>query len=228
MQCNPADIASRGSTPHQLMSFSLWWDGPDWLRDPPDAWPAKTDWKRKDSLPETKPAILITSPPTEDVTIAFSDYNHFTLHHCMVLHNCRVRQDRRTLKPGLSLRELMRAEVALLKLSQCRHFRTELEALKETAEVSRKSSLIHLRPYLDSDGLMRVGGRLGKADITATQKHPVILHRVDNLSKLLCKNVHQSDLHVGPTTLLSLLCLRYRIIGVKQLVKDMSQKCVTC
>ena len=101
----------------------------------------------------------------------------------------------------------------------------EWEALKETAEVSRKSSLIHLRPYLDSDGLMRVGGRLGKADITATQKHPDILHRVDNL---LCKNVHQSNLHVGPTTLLSLLCLRYHIIGVKQLVKDVSKKCVTC
>ena len=54
------------------------------------------------------------------------------------------------------------------------------------------------------------------------------LHRVDNLSKLLCKNVYQSNLHVGPTTLLSLLCLRYHIIGMKQLVKDVSKKCVTC
>ena len=104
-QCNPADIASRGSTPSQLMSFSLWWNGPDWLRDLPDAWPVKMYWKRKDSLPETKPAVLITSPPTEDVTIAFSDYNHL---HCIIawccrfLHNCRVRPDRRTLKPGLS------------------------------------------------------------------------------------------------------------------------------
>ena len=34
---NPADIASRGSLPCNLISFELWWKGPAWLLQPPSA-----------------------------------------------------------------------------------------------------------------------------------------------------------------------------------------------
>ncbi len=44
--CNPADIASRGAMPSQLISFELWWNGPTWLLQPPSAWPISTDWEK--------------------------------------------------------------------------------------------------------------------------------------------------------------------------------------
>ncbi|XP_046141146.1 uncharacterized protein LOC123987688 [Osmia bicornis bicornis] len=37
---NPADLATRGITPSELLSSHLWWSGPSWLVDPPDLWPA--------------------------------------------------------------------------------------------------------------------------------------------------------------------------------------------
>jgi len=36
---NPADLASRGVTPQELMGNSLWWQGPEWLQQASDRWP---------------------------------------------------------------------------------------------------------------------------------------------------------------------------------------------
>ena len=32
---NPADCASRGHYPSELLNHTLWWNGPDWLKVPP-------------------------------------------------------------------------------------------------------------------------------------------------------------------------------------------------
>ena len=61
--CNPVDIASRGSLPRNLISFKHWWKGPAWMLQPPSAWPSRTDWRNQKDLVETKPAVLITSIP---------------------------------------------------------------------------------------------------------------------------------------------------------------------
>ena len=37
---NPADCASRGLAAADLMNHKLWWDGPEWLRQPENAWPS--------------------------------------------------------------------------------------------------------------------------------------------------------------------------------------------
>ncbi|XP_058809931.1 uncharacterized protein LOC131675102 [Phymastichus coffea] len=42
-ECNPADIASRGTVASQLASHQLWWKGPDWLSAPPHHWPEESD-----------------------------------------------------------------------------------------------------------------------------------------------------------------------------------------
>ena len=65
-------------------------------------------------------------------------------------------------------------------------------------------------------------------DITPEQNHPIILHRKDALTLLLCRRAHLKNMHVGPTGLMGILSLEYHIIGTKALVKAVSKACVIC
>ena len=37
---NPVDCASRGLAAADLLDHRLWWNGPEWLRQPENAWPS--------------------------------------------------------------------------------------------------------------------------------------------------------------------------------------------
>ena len=40
-QDNPADCASQGLLPFELVDHKLWWNAPDWLRSSPSEWPTQ-------------------------------------------------------------------------------------------------------------------------------------------------------------------------------------------
>lgn len=48
---NPADCASRGLLPEDLLTHPLWWSGPSWLKQPPEFWP------QPESLTGASPAL---------------------------------------------------------------------------------------------------------------------------------------------------------------------------
>ncbi|XP_044742333.1 uncharacterized protein LOC123304829 [Chrysoperla carnea] len=50
---NPADIASRGCIPSQLVNHKLWWSGPDFLRQDFSLWPSQ-DVASVPDLPDLK------------------------------------------------------------------------------------------------------------------------------------------------------------------------------
>ena len=66
------------------------------------------------------------------------------------------------------------------------------------------------------------------SDLAVGQKHPIILHRGDHLTKLICEKLHVDNLHVGPTALLAILSLQFHVIGAKHLTKSISRSCVRC
>ena len=108
IDCNPADIASRGSLPCNLISFELWWKRPAWLLQPPSAWPYHTDWRNQKDLVETKPAVLLTTPPLENFTEVFSSYKHLKRVMSWCIHfvcNCRSIPSARIYSTQLSLDE---------------------------------------------------------------------------------------------------------------------------
>ena len=83
----------------------------------------------------------------------------------------------------LTAPELIMAERYLVQSSLEANFIQEISSLCAKKSLLRKSSLLPLCPFVDSDGVLRVGCREHNADLDYSQKHPVILHGKHHLMK---------------------------------------------
>ena len=57
--------------------------------------------------------------------------------------------------------------------------------VKARKKMLKKSSLCRLDPYVDDDGILRVGGRLRQSNLSFKEKHPVLLPKKHHVSMLL-------------------------------------------
>ena len=77
--------------------------------------------------------------------------------------------------PILTVKELSAAEKYWIRIIQA-HFTSDIAALKNKCGLSNDSSLLSLRPFIDSDGLLRVGGRESNSNLSYQRMHPLIIH----------------------------------------------------
>ena len=78
-------------------------------------------------------------------------------------------------KNFLTVQEIQEAKTLLFKWIQHEEFGADILALTQNQPLSKKSKLLSLTPFLDERGIMRIGGRLSKADIQSSAKHQLIL-----------------------------------------------------
>lgn len=83
-------------------------------------------------------------------------------------------------------------------------------------------------PFVDSDSLVQVGGRVRNAGISYASRHPIIFHGKHPMKKLIISSEHSRLLHAGPTLVMASLCRQYHIIGCRKAVRSITRKCVTC
>ncbi|GFW03349.1 DUF1758 domain-containing protein [Trichonephila clavipes] len=82
---------------------------------------------------------------------------------CRFVYNCKSKESKR-IRP-LDLGELKKAEQLLLKLVQKEEFKVEMNGIKNSAMVPSNSRVKTLNPFIDSEGILRVGDRLRNSDI---------------------------------------------------------------
>ena len=75
----------------------------------------------------------------------------------------------------LTVQEIQEAKTSLFKWIQDEEFGTGILALTQNQPLSKKSKLLSLTPFLDEKGIVRIRGRLSKADIQSSAKHQLIL-----------------------------------------------------
>ena len=145
----------------------------------------------------------------------------------------------------MRIEELDRAEKTILKLVQGGAFPKEIETLQKIqqadskndrqfakakkSEIKKSSTLYRLDPFLDQDGYIRVGGKLGNSqEFPEDFKHPVILPKKSFIVQLVIRDAHKKVAHAGRGITLNELRSRYWIINANSVVRHFISKCVEC
>lgn len=120
------------------------------------------------------------------------------------------------------------AKEHFLRAIQSLHFENDREKLLRKGRVARHSIMRQLNPFIDSTGLIRVGGRIRKSTLCFNQKHPVILPSNSGMIRLIIEECHRSHLHGGFQVTMNQLRRKYWIIRAGQTVKSVIRRCVIC
>lgn len=128
---------------------------------------------------------------------------------------------------ALKADECNRAKTFWIKYIQSESFPNEIMAMSKKHELPTKSKLLALRPFLDCNGIIRVGGRLRRAPLPYTMRHPILL-AAHPLVTFIIDQAHQRSLHGGLQLTLSTLREYFWILRSRTLVKARIYCCVVC
>lgn len=98
--------------------------------------------------------------------------------------------------------ELMQAEMIMIRTVQNECFADEIKLLegaertegrdrsRQRKNLLKKSSLYRLDPFVYTEGVLRVGGRLRRSHPSFPEKHPSLLPKGHHLSQLIVRHLH--------------------------------------
>jgi len=195
---NPADALSRGQLPRSFMQQKTWFTGPLWLTNDEIEWPNKM--ARISEIPELKKNTCLMTYNDIGILDKYSSYSKLLR---IIAYCFRFLPTTRHNGP-LTAEEINNAEIKILKLLQAVQFPDEIKRLKDRFSTN-KSKFANLNPFLDQNGLIRVGGRLRMSNLTFDQKHPILLPNRHCLTDRIIRETHETHYHAGIQTTLYLL-----------------------
>ncbi|XP_078347357.1 uncharacterized protein LOC144632559 [Oculina patagonica] len=146
----------------------------------------------------------------------------------------------------LKVSDLKSAECEIIRTTQKKAFKEEIAILQKMKQEStdpdsrdfaqqRKvnmktcSSVYKLDPFIDEDGILRVGGRLRRASLADNIKFPIILPRDSHATKLIIKHFHERTRHQGKgMTLNEIRSNGFWVVSGSSVVASLISSCVKC
>ena len=217
---NPADLVTRSACIKDLGRNSVWQCGPHFLSLPVDLWPIKKD--PVNHLPDRVKVYSINSEISISVSLScVIDIKRFNCYYKMIRVTCRV-----------------------LKALRCKSFKNILDHPKvsdiNAAEILWVKSVQacyksdwqvrfrRLGPMLDENGIILVGQRIAYwLKNNYNQSTYVLLPANDVFTILLVTSIHNTC-HAGIETLLAKVQIKYWIPKVRNLLRSIQTRCITC
>ncbi|KAG7470266.1 hypothetical protein JOB18_028772 [Solea senegalensis] len=243
---NPADIATRAIAANHLRE-TIWFTGPKFLSHPEEMMPAPETFEMLEPGldPEIRPFMttLLTTALEHlgsqrftrfsrwcslmtavgaliHVVQCFKDRKDKASSSCKGWHHCHLPPTVKVLRQSTSV---------IIKTVQHEAYDMEFKCLASETTIPKTSPLWSLDPFIDTDGLLRVGGRLSEADLGPDEKRPFILPGRHHVASLLVHHFHEQTQHQGRHfTEGAIRSAGFWIVGGKRCVSKLIFECVTC
>lgn len=228
---NAADLLSRGIFPEQILDCSMWWNGPEFLAKRHIDYSKEKIKLFDDELPEQKKYSQICKILKVENKILFETFGNFsrlvrTIAYCLRFLKL-LTIGKANMKTRLTREELDWSLVKIIKIVQEEAFGEEIKILAKGSK-TKNIHLLKLHPFIDSNGLLRVGGRIQLSSFNYDKKHQILLPKNHHFTKLVFVAEHKRLLHPGPQMLLSQVRDKYWVIGGRDLARKTSFECVKC
>ncbi|XP_064646181.1 uncharacterized protein LOC135499366 [Lineus longissimus] len=237
---NPADLATQGSSMTSMSDKSVWTEGPQFLYGGRDSWPSlgpqatfdrQLTAKAQEEVKKTDIACAHVTGSTDPVnntifeSTRFSTWSKTVRVTAWVLRWRRLVTGRKPAAPSLEADEVRAAEMYWV-----RHLQSMLETTVSSLKAGKTvPSMRSLSPFLDADGLLRVGGRLNSSNLPYDAKHPLIIPGKNHLCTLLIRHFHNQHRHSkGVNALLAETRQRFWILRGREEIKRFKRSCIIC
>ena len=249
-QDNPADHASRGiSFTKDKEKVQHWFGGARFLHANEEPWRSLTPptvYEIPDNDAEIKKVVKVSAAKVSgdarnilswlesrvskwNVMIRVLAWVYMFLD--IYIYKCVSKVDPKV----LAVRDTKLAEVTLLRMIQADSFADEILFYKQSHGTlpkrvrKGKGNIWRLDPFVDEEGLLRVGGRIRYSAHTRAEKHPVILPKNSIAVKRIIEYFHASVQHGGrPATTNAIRSHGFWVVSGNAQVKRLIYNCVPC
>ncbi|XP_043470996.1 uncharacterized protein LOC122504131 [Leptopilina heterotoma] len=113
-----------------------------------------------------------------------------------------------------------------IKITQGTYFLSDIKNLKQGINFPKSHPFSRLNPFIDHEGVVRVGGRLNHSTSDNESKHPAILPKNSPYTRFIIEEAHSRTFHGGTQLTLACISYSYWIIGGRQPVRSFILKCI--
>ena len=234
---NPADIASRGSSTVEYLNNSIWFHGPDflWKTDPLPSSNCSFTVDPDDSELKKSAVTLATDSKSlsgfDEIVLSLvnksSSWNK-TVRCVAMLQNIKSNHSFDGCGK-LSAQHTQNASNYIISLVQSISYQNEIQSLQSGCAIDKSSSLWRLDCFIDSDNLLRVGGRVKLSSLSLEDKHPIVIPKQSNLSKQILQHYHEQVAHQGRTSTMSAVrSAGFWVVGLSNAVSSLIYTCSFC
>ena len=233
---NPSDIPTRGLRARDMGGARLWWEGPEFLRYPPERWPEQPHVRRTEEAAAEERTV-------QDICggIILKAHMHYDSEVVEIIRKKRSELKmqirilkrvfeflERLLKRDKFQKSMVEVESVFIKHDQRKAFMkllTELEKLEPTTVYP------NLKPFLDGLGMIRIdsGLQTGAAFGWEVQR-PILLQSNMPSTHSVLNHTHWTllDHQNGVEGLLAEARKRFWIIGGRKEAKRIIKECIRC